>query len=1015
MAQNLNTSEINSMSKITTFKNNDIQNYTDINQQKNINTQKYISYIHVDSSKRNLQPINNYEDLYSLPPYPLYFTNGSSKVVVNFPNHPFQTNDRVALSNVVSKNVMLNNALMVKKNSYFVRIFHQNHGLSLYGLYDPTNENEFTKIGYVDTLPSSYNENEDIPDSNQYYILKDNPTINLMIQLSNIKGSDSTRTFIGNIPINYLNKKHNVYLLFIKNGQTFYSDPNSYLIVLERKSSINYLDGVNYIKDKNGNSTTITATNNVYIKFHNLYGVPLNYLNNGTPINENSKYPHVTILSTTDNTFTIDTNYNAIVDPDNSFYNNDDTTNPDFDGSIITNSNRGGGGQVYIRKIFETIPGYPNPNSYVYRLDKTYKNVIQAKIISSEFPNSQRIINNDPDDVINNKLYWRNLDDGDYIYQLSIEPGNYAPFELKNAIESAFNSTIHYKYTNEYNAGIIPPIIEKYTPTNNLIYDENGYNKYHIVDVDISDVTDKVTFSSYKELVQQDKIDGTKIITVPDDLIEFTMAEDLRKNFGIDINNPNKAALVPLLIKPFDPLNDVLFIYFTPGSHIRIQNTFPYAYGNLYKYVSHHDDLVGGFNTFTAKIDTTTAILFNFNRIKQIYPISESHNEINSINTNTILTNFDYNYLTKEVYKPNHGLKIGDIIVTDQFTEPGNISDTYVYEIDNIIDTERFTIIKYNHGDRYKFIYDGIIINFNSTNDNDSQYWLDQISANEEIIPLMDPEQTVPGNNLNNTLSFVSINPLSINNNRMIIFHPNHQLNTGDKITITNSRSINQVPEVAINKQHVINRVLNENYYEVALDKYIPTDNEHKNSVPNIVAIKYPDIFQLFFNFQDTLGNLLSFNKVGEDIAITPYKHIIANTDPYTNDYNYDSLGSEYQQRLKKLNMTGYNYFYISCPELATINNTKPVPNVFSIIRWSDNPGSVVIDSFAPTTKYFNNPVASISELHFTMIHPDGRLVEFNGLDHSFTIEIVELYNQPNGTNINARMNSEIHLKKFEL
>ncbi|XWV26491.1 hypothetical protein QJ857_gp0578 [Tupanvirus soda lake] len=1012
MSQNLNTFEM-STAKRNGYLNNEKQNYMNTDQQKNINTQKYISYIHVDSSRRNIQPINNYDELYSLPPYPLYFTNESSKITVNFPNHPFQINDRVALSNVVSKNVMLNNALMVKKNSYFVRIFHQNHGLSFHGLYDPTNENEFTKIGYVDMLPTSYTENEDIPDSNQYYILKDNATINLMIQLSNIKGSDHTRTFIGNIPINYLNKKHNVYLLFIKNEQTFYSDPNSYMIILERKSSINYMDGVNYIKQRNGKTSTI-ATNNIYIKFHNLYGVPLNYLNSGTPINENSKYPYVTVLSITENTFTIDTNYNAIVDPDNSFYNNEDVTNLDFDGTILLNSNKGGGGQVYVRKISETIPGYPNPNSYVYKLDKTYKNVIQAKIIASEFPNSQRIINNSPDDIINNKLYWRNLDDGDYIYQLSIEPGNYSPIELKNAIETAFNSTIHYKYTDEYNAGIIPAIIQKYTPSDNLIYDENGYNKYHIVDVDISDTTDKVTFSSYKELVLQDKTDSIRIITIPDDIIEFTMAEDLRKNFGINIDNPNKPNIAPFPIKPFDPSNNVLFIYFTPAIHMRIQNQFPYAYGNLYKYVNHNNDFIGGINTFFAKIDTITAILFNINRTKKIYPISESYNEINSINTNTILTNFSYNYLTKEVQKPNHLLKIGDIIVTDQFTEPGNIGEVYVYEIDNIIDSEHFTVIKYNHGDGYKFIYDGIIINFNSTNNSESQFWLDQILPDEEIMPLLDPKQTPPQDNLNNTLSFISINPLSTNKTRMIIFHPNHQLDVGDKIMITNSKSINQVPEIAINKQHVINKILNQDYYEVTLDKYIPIDNNQIDSVPNLVVIKYPDIFQLLFNFEDTLGNLLSFNKVGEDIAITSYKHTITNTDPYAYDYNYDSLGSEYQQKLKKLNMTGYNYFFISCPELATINNTKPVPNVFSIVRWSDNPGSVVIDSFAPTTKYFNNPIASISELHLTMIHPDGRLVEFNGLDHSFTIEIVELYNQPNGTDINARMNSEIHLKKIE-
>ncbi len=996
---------------------NYVKNMDDHGQDKikcSTNLQTRTSYIHVDSNQRHKYPSNIYEEqLYSLPPYALHFTNGSKIVEIELPlDHNLKKNDCIAINNVISKNVILNNILMVKKNSFFVRLFHQSHGLSLYGLYDPSKSEEFVKIDYVDNLPTSYNETDDISDGiNEYYILKNNSKIDFNVQLSNIKGLDATRSMIGNIPINYLNRKQTVYLLFIKNGSIFEHDPNSYLIILEKKSTINYMDGINFIKDIAGNDTKIQATNTIYIKYHNLFGIPLNYLNSGTPINENMKYPYTNILEITDKFLIIDAGYPAIVDPRYSFYNYSDTISEDIDISKLINSNRGGGGQSFVRKIISTIAGDPEPNSYTYKLDRIYKNVIQARIIGSAFPNSQKIINDQSNDIINNKLYWRNLDDGDFIYQLSVPSGNYSPQQLKDVIEEEFNNTIRYKYTQEYASGIFPTIIEHATPLNNFIYDDNGYNKYHIIDVSISEITDEVSFASYKELILTSNADGPQILTVPDQMIEFTMAEDLRINFGINQMLPMVPVIIPQIIKPFNPENgDVLFIYFTPNIHIRISDSFPYANYNLYKYIKHIQEKQNGFNTFLAGLDMDQIILVNFYRTKNVYPFNESTNEIKSINTTTLLNAFTYNHLTREVYKPNHSLKIGTLIITDQFIDPTCLNELFVYEIDNIIDPNKFTVKKYEHGEKYKFIYDGIIINFDEPKNEalnwdtiihshrgseDSVFFLDQIEPDMPIEPINPSEKNMEFFR-NNTLSFTTINPLSDNKILMVVYHPDHQLKIGDKIIISNSPSINQVPAKIINKTHIINKILDNNHYQIILDKYIPTQVQ-ENFFSNIISIKYPNIFQMFFNFQDTLGNLLSFNKVGEEVAITPYKHIINNNDPYMNDYDYDYdygysiLGQEHKQKLKKLDMTGYNYFYISCPELATIQNTKPVQNVFAIIRWFDNPGNVVFDSFVPSVKIFNSPLSSLSELHIIIKHPDGRLVEFNGLNHSFIIEIVEL------------------------
>lgn len=182
----------------------------------NSHYQTVTNYIQVDSKKRSKRSINIYEEpLYSLPPYAFQFKNGSCLISVDLPNHPFKINDNIIFSNVTSKNIILRDVVMVKKNSLFIRIFHKNHGLSLYGLYDSTNMNDFIQINYVDHLPNYYNENDDIPDNlNQYYILKNNFKLNYSIQISNVKGSDFTKSLIGNIPTNYLNQRQTIFFLF---------------------------------------------------------------------------------------------------------------------------------------------------------------------------------------------------------------------------------------------------------------------------------------------------------------------------------------------------------------------------------------------------------------------------------------------------------------------------------------------------------------------------------------------------------------------------------------------------------------------------------------------------------------------------------------------------------------------------------------------------------------------------------------------------------------------------------
>ncbi|MEM3062812.1 MAG: hypothetical protein QW303_04625, partial [Nitrososphaerota archaeon] len=670
---------------------------------------------------------------------------------------------------------------------------------------------------------------------------------------------------------------------------------------------------------------------------------------------ENVAKPYATIVSKSKDHFIIDVGYRAIVDLSTSFYDHTDINDMDDDPSKLVGSNRGGGAGVFVRKIRETLEGYPNPNFYAYPLERVYTNVKQARIVSSAFPKSLRNVVRVENGMTNNRLYWRNLDDGDHIYHLEITPGNYRLAELAEVIEEAFSRTIRHKYINDCRG--------------RSMYDDEGYYKYHIVKVSISENTDIVSLSTFREIVQENK-DNLQVLVVPDIFVELTMKQDLRTNLGEGGSN-----ILPFVFSPFDVKNEVLFIYFTKNTHIHVSGKFPFMYGNLYRYVRHTTLEAGAENTFLVEMEERRALLVNFYREKEVYPRTMSVQEINSINTDVTLTNFEYKYLMKEVHKINHSLHVGDLIITDQFHDPSHPNQIFVYEVANIIDPDHFIVTRYPHGTKYKFIYDGLILNF-STDPDFFFYWLDQIEPRDENF-----------SSRSNSLSFTNISPRPEGKKIMWIHHPNHQLNTGDQVTIFFQNSVNQVPANIISRTYKINRILDKNRYEILLDPYSPLVSNFAENLGNVI-IRYPDFFQLFFNYPDTIGQLLGFRDVGKSTSITSYKHMIKNTDSYIgSDLDGDS-------KSKKLDLDGFRYFYITSPELGHFHNTQPVQNVFAIIRWFEEYNGYVFDTMVPSIKVFNPPLKKLDRLNFGLIYPNGRLVEFNGLDHQFVIEIVELQNE---------------------
>jgi hypothetical protein len=94
-------------------------------------------------------------------------------------------------------------------------------------------------------------------------------------------------------------------------------------------------------------------------------------------------------------------------------------------------------------------------------LNKTFNNLKKIKLISTEFPNTEKVINDYPKAKQNNLFYWKLLNDGDYMYSISISPGNYTTdslvFAMTSAIQSVkrinpnINDGTNYQYNNNNN------------------------------------------------------------------------------------------------------------------------------------------------------------------------------------------------------------------------------------------------------------------------------------------------------------------------------------------------------------------------------------------------------------------------------------------------------------------------------------------------------------------------------------------------------------------------------------
>lgn len=263
----------------------------------------------------------------------------------------------------------------------------------------------------------------------------------IMIVITGFEGNNNNKTEYDNIPINKINNMHKIY--FTKDGKEIENSDYYYI----------HLD--NIIPD----FSKVYELTPIIVSFNNINGINLNLLNANYPITVNQLQGYHIITDITDDTYTVPLRINNNID----IYNK-------------------GGASVWTAKVVEFIEGYENNNSYKIPL-KQFENITRIKLLSTEFPNTEKVIKTIPENKKNNVLYWRLENDGSIEYSVELEHGNYSiqllEDDLTSKIKAVHRDTLRIKNKNNKNY---------------------SYYEYHDCTVKIEPRTDKFTIEFFNTI-----------------------------------------------------------------------------------------------------------------------------------------------------------------------------------------------------------------------------------------------------------------------------------------------------------------------------------------------------------------------------------------------------------------------------------------------------------------------------------------------------------------------------------
>ena len=235
---------------------------------------------------------------------------------------------------------------------------------------------------------------------------------------------------------------------------------------------------------------------------------------------------------------------------------------------------------------------------------------------------------------------------------------------------------------------------------------------------------------------------------------------------------------------------------------------------------------------------------------------------------------------------------------------------------------------------------------------------------------------------------------------RIIVTYTNHQLIAGNLLTFSNVIGTESIPAEYLNGTFPIESIIDTNTFTIKLDRY--NDDTVNNNTNGGTAIKVlvPIQARLLFNIPNTIGKVLGFNNVGDSNSITSYSYSINNYNLYEIDIQENSIGVTTQPRIDtrvlSVNPNNYVLMLANLPFNDQINLFNTSTYAFAKLYLAGQLNDYVYDQFIQLGSTFQEPLSALSTITFSFYGPDNNLYDFNNVEHSFTIEIIEQLDELN-------------------
>jgi len=121
---------------------------------------------------------------------------------------------------------------------------------------------------------------------------------------------------------------------------------------------------------------------------------------------------------------------------------------------------------------------------------------------------------------------------------------------------------------------------------------------------------------------------------------------------------------------------------------------------------------------------------------------------------------------------------------------------------------------------------------------------------------------------------------------------------------------------------------------------------------------------------------------------------------------NFTGIGGITFERVlnKPVILSGENYLFLCIKNLGNLITSTIVEDVFAKILLTGSPGSILFNTYVSSAKsYDDSPLNELDKLEISIKTSNNDFYEFNDVDHSFSLEIIELLDKPNNVGISSR------------